>query len=50
MVFQDGPSALTLIIAYNWLIVPVLNYFGIVVNQVSMGQLLQILLTMVGGS
>ncbi|UAK18533.1 hypothetical protein [Kluyvera sp. CRP] len=41
---------LTIIIAYNWLIVPVLDYFGIVVIQVPLGQLLQVLLIMVGGS
>lgn len=40
---------LTLIIAYNWLIVPVLDYFGIVVIQVPMGQLLTILQIMVSG-
>lgn len=40
---------LTLIILYNWIIVPVLDAFGIVVIQVPLGQLLQVLLIMVGG-
>jgi len=39
---------LTLIILYNWIIVPVLDIFGIVVIQVPLGQLLQVLLIMVG--
>lgn len=41
---------LTLIILYNWIIVPVLDAFGIVLIQVPLGQLLQVLLIMVGGS
>jgi len=41
---------LSLIILYNWIIVPVLDAFGIVVIQVPLGQLLQVLLIMVGGS
>jgi hypothetical protein len=41
---------LTLIILYKWIIVPVLDAFGIVVIQVPLGQLLQVLLIMVGGS
>jgi len=41
---------LTLIILYNWIIVPVLDAFGIVVIQVPLGQLLQVILIMVGGS
>ena len=41
---------LTLIILYNWIIVPVLDAFGVVVIQVPLGQLLQVLLIMVGGS
>lgn len=41
---------LTLIILYNWIIVPLLDAFGIVVIQVPLGQLLQVLLIMVGGS
>lgn len=41
---------LTLIILYNWIIVPVLDFFGIVVIQVPLGQLMQVLLIMVGGS
>lgn len=41
---------ITLIILYNWIIVPVLDAFGIVVIQVPLGQLLQVLLIMVGGS
>lgn len=41
---------LTLIILYNWIIVPVLDAFGIVVIQVPLGQLMQVLLIMVGGS
>lgn len=41
---------LTAIIAYNWIIVPVLDAFGIVVIQVPLGQLMQVLLIMVGGS
>lgn len=41
---------ITLIILYNWIIVPVLDTFGIVVIQVPLGQLLQVLLIMVGGS
>lgn len=41
---------LTLIIFYNWIIVPVLDAFGIVVIQVPLGQLMQVLLIMVGGS
>lgn len=40
---------LTLIILYNWIIVPVLDAFGIVIIQVPLGQLLQVLLIMVGG-
>ncbi len=40
---------LTLIILYNWIIVPILDAFGIVVIQVPLGQLLQVLLIMVGG-
>lgn len=41
---------LTLIILYNWIVVPVLDAFGIVLIQVPLGQLLQVLLIMVGGS
>lgn len=41
---------LSLVILYNWIIVPVLDAFGIVVIQVPLGQLLQVLLIMVGGS
>lgn len=41
---------ITLIILYNWIIVPVLDAFGIVVIQVPIGQLMQVLLIMVGGS
>lgn len=41
---------ITLIIFYNWIIVPVLDAFGIVVIQVPLGQLMQVLLIMVGGS
>ncbi|MGC0802085.1 hypothetical protein WKH50_19295 [Pantoea agglomerans] len=41
---------ITSIIFYNWIIVPVLDAFGIVVIQVPLGQLLQVLLIMVGGS
>jgi len=41
---------ITLIILYNWIIVPVLDAFGIVVIQVPLGQLLEVLLIMVGGS
>lgn len=41
---------LSLIILYNWIIVPVLDAFGIVVIQVPLGSLLQVLLIMVGGS
>lgn len=41
---------ITSIILYNWIIVPVLDAFGIVVIQVPLGQLLQVLLIMVGGS
>lgn len=41
---------ITLIILYNWIIVPVLDFFGIVVIQVPLGQLMQVLLIMVGGS
>ncbi|BBV85996.1 hypothetical protein [Enterobacter kobei] len=41
---------ITLIILYNWIIVPVLDYFGIVIIQVPIGQLMQVLLIMVGGS
>ncbi len=40
---------ITLIILYNWIIVPVLDFFGIVVIQVPLGQLMQVLLIMVGG-
>jgi len=40
---------ITLIILYNWIIVPALDAFGIVVIQVPLGQLLQVLLIMVGG-
>lgn len=41
---------LSMIILYNWIIVTVLDAFGIVVIQVPLGQLLQVLLIMVGGS
>lgn len=41
---------LTLIILYNWITVPVLDAFGIAVIQVPLGQLLQVLLIMVGRS
>ncbi|PAO05462.1 hypothetical protein CIW61_08945 [Enterobacter cloacae] len=41
---------ITLIILYNWIIVPVLDAFGIMVIQVPLGQPLQVLLIMVGGS
>ncbi|MDD7993752.1 3TM-type holin [Kosakonia radicincitans] len=41
---------ITLIILYNWIIVPVLDAFGIVVIQVPLGQLMQVLLIMVGGT
>ncbi|QEM90849.1 hypothetical protein FEI17_09410 [Kosakonia radicincitans] len=41
---------ITLIILYNWIIVPVLDAFGIAVIQVPLGQLMQVLLIMVGGS
>jgi len=41
---------LTLIILYNWIIVPVLDAFGIVLIQVPLGQLLQVLLILVGGN
>ncbi|AIR61790.1 hypothetical protein LH23_14370 [Cedecea neteri] len=41
---------ITAIILYNWIIVPVLDAFGIVVIQVPLGQLMQVLLIMVGGS
>lgn len=41
---------ITLIIFYNWIIVPVLDAFGIIVIQIPLGQLLQVLLIMVGGS
>lgn len=40
---------LTAIVAYNWLIVPVLDAFGIVVIQVPLGELLTILQIMIGG-
>lgn len=40
---------LTLIILYNWIIVPVLDAFGIVLVQIPLGQLLQVLIIMVGG-
>ena len=40
---------ITLIILYNWIIVPVLDAFRIVVIQVPLGQLMQVLLIMVGG-
>lgn len=39
---------ITLIILYNWIIVPVLDAFGIVVIQVPLGQLMQVLLIMIG--
>lgn len=53
--FKDGwrnalGFVITLIILYNWIIVPVLDAFGIVVIQVPLGQLLQVLLIMVGGN
>lgn len=41
---------LSLIILYNWIIVPILDYFGILMLQVPLGQLLQVLLIMVGGN
>ncbi|MEG6348860.1 3TM-type holin [Lelliottia amnigena] len=41
---------ISMIILYNWIIVPVLDAFGIVVIQVPLGQLMQVLLIMVGGS
>lgn len=40
---------LTMIVAYNWLIVPLLDAFGIVVIQVPLGELLTILQIMIGG-
>ncbi|WP_312776592.1 hypothetical protein [Pseudescherichia sp.] len=40
---------ITLIILYNCIIIPVLDAFGILVIQVPLGQLLQVLLIMVGG-
>ena len=40
---------LTMIVAYNWLIVPLLDVFGIVVIQVPLGELLTILQIMIGG-
>lgn len=41
---------ITLIILYNWIIIPVFDYFGIVLIQVPLGQLMQVLLIMVGGN
>lgn len=41
---------LSFIILYNWIIVPLLDVFGVVVIQVPLGSLLQVLLIMVGGS
>ncbi|WP_213712534.1 hypothetical protein [Cedecea lapagei] len=41
---------ITTIIAYNWLIVPLLDAFGIVVIQVPVGDLLRILIMMLGGT
>ncbi|MGX4867690.1 hypothetical protein ACUYFY_16790 [Enterobacter kobei] len=41
---------ITLIILYNWIVVPVLDYFGIVLIQVPLGQLMQVLLIMIGGN
>lgn len=40
---------ITAIVAYNWLIVPLLDAFGIVVIQVPLGELLTILQIMLGG-
>lgn len=40
---------LTAIVAYNWLVVPLLDVFGIVVIQVPLGELLSILHIMIGG-
>ena len=39
-----------MIVAYNWLIVPLIDAFGIVVIQVPLEYLLQVLLIMVGGA
>ena len=41
---------LSLIILYNWIIVPILDYFGILIIQVPLGQLFQVLMIMIGGS
>lgn len=41
---------ISMIILYNWIIVPVLDYFGIVLIQVPLGQLMQVLLIMIGGN
>ncbi|ENY9093793.1 hypothetical protein [Klebsiella michiganensis] len=41
---------ISMIILYNWIIVPVLDYFGIVLIQVPLGQLMQVLLIMIGGT
>lgn len=40
---------LATVVLWNWILVPVLDVFGIVVIQVPLGQLFQILLIMVGG-
>ncbi|QUG75850.1 hypothetical protein GKQ23_12965 [Erwinia sp. E602] len=41
---------LSTVILYNWIIVPILDCFGVVLIQVPFGQLIQILVLMVGGS
>ena len=41
---------ISMIILYNWIIVPVLDYFGIVLIRVPLGQLMQVLLIMIGGT
>lgn len=41
---------ISMIILYNWIIVPVLDCVGIMLIQVPLGQLMQVLLIMVGGS
>lgn len=41
---------ISMIILYNWIVVPVLDYFGIVLIQVPLGQLMQVLLIMIGSN
>ncbi|WP_312229009.1 hypothetical protein [Pseudescherichia sp.] len=41
---------LAFIIAWNYVIVPVLDYFGIVIFSLPLGQIFQVLILLLGGS